>query len=74
MLDSNGEIVIKYTYDALGNYAAETLDYYADDIPYIEFETIGGLNLYSYCGNNPIMFTDPTGCLGIFLTLVISSF
>ena len=33
----------------------------ADDISYIEPETIGGLNLYSYCGNNPIMFTDPEG-------------
>ena len=39
LLDSNSEIVIKYTYDAWGNYAAETLDYYdrkgfinADDI------------------------------------------
>ena len=28
LLDSNSEIVIKYTYDAWGNYAAETLDYY----------------------------------------------
>ena len=60
--------MIKYTYDAWGNYTAETLDYYdgksfinADDISYIEPETINGLNLYSYCGNNPIMFTDPEG-------------
>ena len=33
----------------------------ADDISYIEPETINGLNLYAYCLNNPIMYADPTG-------------
>lgn len=28
LLDSNGRIVVKYAYDAWGNYAAEALDYY----------------------------------------------
>ena len=67
MLDSNGEIGIKYTYDALGNYTAETLDYYdgkgfinADDISYIEPETINGLNLYSYCGNSIGLYIEVT--------------
>ena len=32
-----------------------------DSYEYLDPETIGGLNLYAYCLNNPIMYVDPTG-------------
>ena len=34
----------------------------ADDISYLDPETINGLNLYAYCVNNPVMCYDPSGC------------
>ena len=122
LLDSNGRIVVKYAYDAWGNYAAGALDYYdgkvqfknvnsdkafnadyekykqlaninpfryrgyyydtetelyflktryydpevgrfisPDSIEYLDPETINGLNLYAYCLNNPIIYSDPYG-------------
>jgi len=32
-----------------------------DSIDYADPETINGLNLYAYCGNNPVTFVDATG-------------
>ena len=32
-----------------------------DGIEYLDPETINGLNLYAYCGNNPVMRTDENG-------------
>ena len=34
----------------------------ADAVSYIDPETINGLNLYAYCGNNPVMNVDTEGC------------
>ncbi len=33
----------------------------ADSVEYADPETLNGLNLYAYCGNNPVMGYDPTG-------------
>ena len=33
----------------------------ADDVSYLDPETLNGLNLYAYCLNNPVMGYDPTG-------------
>ena len=38
-----------------------------DDISYIDSETINGLNLYAYCGNNPVMRIDPNGTFFWFI-------
>ena len=32
-----------------------------DDITYLVPDTINGLNLYAYCGNNPVVCFDPFG-------------
>ena len=103
LLNADGEVAVRYEYDAWGNhvvtdkdgnpvtsgigelnpfryrsyyYDTETELYYLqtryydpelgrfisqDSIEYAAPETINGLNLYAYCGNNPVMYVDPTG-------------
>lgn len=43
-----------------------------DSIEYAAPESINGLNLYAYCGNNPVMGYDPNGTWdwGIFASIV----
>ena len=110
LLDNDGNIVVKYTYDAWGvcdtivlddnatdianlnpfRYRSYYLDtglnlYYLktryydpeicrfitiDDISYLAPDTINGLNLYAYCGNNPILNFDPTGRFPLVALLI----
>ena len=37
----------------------------ADSIEYLDPETLGGLNLYAYCCNNPVMAIDPDGTTSV---------
>lgn len=43
-----------------------------DDISYLE-DNIDGLNLYAYCLNNPIMYTDEDGTIAIISVLLIGA-
>lgn len=45
-----------------------------DNIEYLDSNSINGLNLYTYCGNNPIMYADPSGHMPKWLAWVISGF
>ena len=45
----------------------------ADDVSYLDPETIHGLNLYAYCLNNPAMYVDPVGHFVISIGIAASS-
>lgn len=43
----------------------------ADSIDYLDPESLGGLNLYAYCVNNPVMRIDPLGNFGLLTAFLI---
>ncbi|MFA7179335.1 MAG: RHS repeat-associated core domain-containing protein [Dehalococcoidales bacterium] len=59
-----------YRYDAEISYYYCNARYYqpligrwlnADHVAFLDPEGTGGLNLFGYCGNNPVMYSDPSG-------------
>ncbi|MBR3864970.1 MAG: RHS repeat-associated core domain-containing protein [Clostridia bacterium] len=42
-----------------------------DGVEYLEPDNVLGLNLYAYCYNNPIMYTDPSGHFAIATAVAI---
>jgi RHS repeat-associated protein len=42
----------------------------SDSVEYLDPETLGGLNLYAYCNNNPVMGYDPSGTFWFALGLM----
>ena len=45
----------------------------ADDISYIQPTDINGLNLFAYCGNNPVMYTDNEGNMPNWLKVLLGA-
>lgn len=59
----------RYYDPALGRFIS------TDSVDYLNPDSVTGMNLYAYCGNNPIMYYDPTGysLLAIFLILAVGT-
>src|SRR5690554_1703568 len=42
----------------------------ADDVSYLDPENINGFNLYAYCGNNPVMYSDSSGNIPVLVYFI----
>ena len=43
--------------------------YPIDDVGYLDSQSVHGLNLYAYCRNNPVMYTDRDGTFPVLIVL-----
>ena len=50
----------------------KTIEYKYNEIEIFAPETVNGLNLYCYCGNDPINYKDPSGRLAITTIAIIT--
>ncbi len=44
-----------------------------DSIDFLVPNHLTGLNLYAYCNNNPVMYSDPSGCFAITTAILIGA-
>ncbi|MCR5609181.1 MAG: RHS repeat-associated core domain-containing protein, partial [Lachnospiraceae bacterium] len=44
-----------------------------DSIDYLDYTDLNSINLYAYCGNNPVMYSDRDGHFGILAALVLGA-
>ena len=42
-----------------------------DLVDYVQKTDFGGLNLYAYCGNNPVMYVDPSGKFLLSIAIIV---
>ena len=42
-----------------------------DSIEYLDPQSINGLNLYAYCGNDPVNYIDPDGHMALWALALI---
>ncbi|MDE5867984.1 MAG: hypothetical protein K2H02_03475, partial [Anaeroplasmataceae bacterium] len=43
-----------------------------DNVAYLDTENINGMNLFSYCGNNPVNKIDSSGCFAISTIILLA--
>lgn len=69
-----------YYYDVdIGMYYCNSRYYYpyirrwinADDLNYLDKDSIDGLNLFAYCKDNPVMLFDPSGNIAFWISMLI---